>query len=93
VRVGTIPGVAVTKKGEGGNTATQCTIATKGLFNLPVIGNDGAAGAQVDPGDRVYFADGVGLNLDATGTTLFGKALGTVLADETTVIPVMLIQA
>ncbi len=93
VRVGTIAGVAETKLGEGGNIATQCTVATKGVFKLPVIGHDGTVGAQVDPGDKIYFADGVGLNKDSTGTTLFGKALGTVLADATTVIPVLLIQA
>ncbi len=93
VRVGTIPGVAETKLGEGGNIATECTIAAKGVFNLPVIGHDGTNPAAVAVGDKVYFADGVGLNVDSSGTTLFGKALGAVAEGETTVIPVMLIQA
>ncbi len=93
VRAGTIAGVAVTREAEGGNAAGQCTIATKGVFNLPVIGHDGTVNADVEIGDRVYFADGVGLNKDSSGTTLFGKALGHVTGGETTVIPVMLIQA
>ena len=93
VRVGTIAGVAETGMGEGGNAATECTIATKGVFNLPVIGHDGTVNADVEIGDRVYFADGVGLNKDSTGTCLFGKALGHVTGGETTVIPVLLIQA
>ncbi len=93
VRVGTIPGVAETKLGEGGNAAGQCTIATKGIFNLPVLGHDGTVNADVNRGDKVYFADGVGLNVDSTGTTLFGKALGAVAGGATTMIPVMLIQA
>ncbi len=93
VRVGTIAGVAETKLGEGGNAATQCTIATKGVFNLPVLGHDGTVNADVHVGDKVYFADGVGLNVDSSGTTLYGKALGAVTGGETTMIPVMLIQA
>ncbi len=93
VRVGTIAGVAETKLGEGGNAATECTIATRGVFNLPVIGHDGTNPVDVEIGDRVYFADGVGLNKDSTGTYLFGKALAHVTAGDTTVIPVRLIQA
>jgi predicted RecA/RadA family phage recombinase len=93
VRVGTIAGVAVTREAEGGNAAGECTIATEGVFNLPVIGNDGTLDADVEIGDKVYFADGVGLNKDSTGTFPFGKALGHVAAGATTVIPVMLIQA
>jgi len=93
VRVGTIPGVAETKLGEGGNIATECSIATRGVFSLPVIGHDGTINAAVNIGDKVYFADGVGLNVDTTGTTLFGKALGAVAEGETTTIPVMIIQA
>ena len=93
VRIGTIAGVAVTREADGGNAAGECTIATKGIFNLPVIGHDGTVNADVEIGDRVYFADGVGLNKDSTGTCLFGKALGHVTGGETTVIPVLLIQA
>ncbi len=92
VRVGTIAGVAETKLGEGGNIATECTIATKGVFNLPVIGHDGTSPVDVEIGDRVYFDDGVGLNKHTDGV-LFGKALAHVTGGNTTAIPVMLVQA
>jgi predicted RecA/RadA family phage recombinase len=96
VIVGKIAGVAITKEGEGGNAPGQCTIATKGVFNLPVAGLDALGDpAAVAKGDRLYYAAGVlsGVN---TGV-LFGKALGAVEEGDpdpvTTVIPVMLIQA
>ncbi len=96
VVVGTIPGVAVTKEGEGGNASGECTIATKGVFNLNVTGSDGTNPAAVAKGDKLYYDSGI-LNKNSSGTVLYGKALGTVdLGDPTAledIIPVMLIQA
>jgi predicted RecA/RadA family phage recombinase len=58
VLVGTIPGVALTNEGEGGNTAGQSSIATEGVFNLSVIGKGDDLGATaVAKGDKIYYAD------------------------------------
>ncbi len=94
VLVGTIAGVALTKKGEGGNAATDTTIATEGVFNLSVKGVDGAGNIAVAVGDKIYYvvADTPKLSKKATGA-LYGKALGTVALGGTATIPVLLIQA
>ncbi len=91
VVVGTIAGVAEVDEGAGGNAGGETTIATRGIFSLPVHGHDGTNPAVVAIGDRLYYAGGE-LNKDATGV-LFGKALGGVGSDATTTIPVFLIQA
>lgn len=60
VIVGTIPGVALTGEGEGGNAAGECTIATKGVFDLLVTGEDDAGDpAAIAVGDKLYYTDGV----------------------------------
>ncbi len=91
VVVGTIAGVALSAEGEGGNAAGECSIATKGVFNLAVKGHDGDADAPVAVGDRIYYDGGI-LNTHIHAV-LYGKALGAVVAGETTTIPVLLIQA
>jgi predicted RecA/RadA family phage recombinase len=94
VRVGTIPGVAVTKEGEGGNASTETTIATRGVFNLSVKGVDGVGNSAVAKGDKLYYVDGDTPKLSKkTSGALFGKALGAVDSAATATIPVMLIQA
>lgn len=94
VRVGEIPGVAITKEAEGGNAAGECTIALEGVFNLSVKGIDGGGNSAVAKGDKIYYndADTPPLSKKVAGK-LFGKALGTVSLGATTTIPVMLIQA
>jgi len=57
--VGTIPGVALTDEGAGGNASGECSIATKGVYRLPVTGKDSALDpAAVAVGDKLYYADG-----------------------------------
>ncbi len=94
VRVGTIAGVAITKEGEGGNAATETTVATEGVFNLPVKGVDGGGNSAVAIGDKIYYvdADNPKLSKKVAGA-LFGKALGTVNLGATATIPVLLVQA
>lgn len=79
VMVGSIPGVALTDRGDGGNAATFATVAIRGVFDLPVAG-------AIAVGDPVYFADGT---LGDTGD-LFGFALAAVPAAQTVTIPVLL---
>ncbi len=94
VRVGEVPGVAITKEAEGGNAAGECTIALEGVFNLSVQGVDGGGNSAVALGDKIYYndADTPVLNKKVAGK-LFGKALGTVGSGLTATIPVMLVQA
>lgn len=81
VVVGSIPGVCLTDRGDGGNASTEATVAIRGVFELPVDGEIAAVG------DPVYF-DGSDLNPD-TGE-LFGFALATVASAQTANIPVLL---
>ncbi len=94
VRVGEIPGVALTNEGEGGNAAGESSIATEGVFDLSVKGLDGSGSSAVSVGDKLYFvdADTPHISKKATGH-LYGKALGAVNGNATATIPVMLIQA
>ncbi len=91
VVVGTIAGVALCAEGAEGNAAGECSITTRGVFNLPVYGHDGTIGAVVSVGDRLYYDAGV-INKHTDGV-LYGKALGGVGSGETVTIPVLLIQA
>ncbi len=94
VRVGEIPGVAITKEGAGDNAADETTICISGIFNLQVKGVDGSGNSAVAPGDRIYYvdADTPKLSKKATGR-LYGKALGAVTSGATATIPVLLVQA
>lgn len=93
-RVGTIPGVALTAEGEGGNASGESSIAIQGVFDLSVKGIDAGGNSAVAVGDKIYYtdADTPPLSKKATGY-LFGKALGTVDSAGTATIPVRLIQA
>ena len=70
VKVGSLVGVAITNRGEGGNPSTHATVRRKGAFHLAV------SGAITAIGDPIYFvaADGT-LTGTATGNTLYGYAL------------------
>ena len=94
VRVGEIPGVAVTAEGEGGNATGETTIATEGVFSLSVKGVDGVGDSAVAKGDKIYYVDADTPKLSKKNTGhLFGKALGAVTAGATATIDVLLIQA
>jgi len=86
VVVGEITGVALTDTDANGNVV----IRRDGVFDLPVLGNDGNAGAAIAVGDPVYLgATGGTLDVDAAGT-LFGYALEPVGSGATTTIKVLL---
>ena len=94
VVVGTIPGVALTAEGAGGNASTETTIATEGVFALSVKGINAQGNSAVAVGDKIYYTNGDDppLSKKATGA-LFGKALEAVGSGETATINVLLIQA
>lgn len=66
-----LPGVALTRVGEGGNIATECSIDLGGAFNL-------AVSTATAAGDIIYIiaATGVLTNV-VTGNVRFGYALTT----------------
>jgi len=93
VRVGDIAGVALTNEGEGGNDAGESSIATEGVFTLPVKGVNGSGNSAVSLGATLYYVDADTPKLSKKDTGYkFGKALGTVGSGATAEIPVLLIQ-
>lgn len=93
LRVGTIAGVALTDEAAGGNATGQSSIATKGVFRLPVKGVDVSGNSAVAIGDKIYYTDADTPNLNKKNNGyLFGKALEGVLSGATATIKVMLIQ-
>lgn len=91
VLIGTIPGVAVTDEGDGGNAATETTVCTKGIFDLSVKGHNGSAGGAVGVGALIYYKSTATpvLNLDSSGVA-FGYALEAVDSGDTATIKVLL---
>lgn len=87
VLLGDIPGIALTDEGDGGNATGEITIDTSGVYNLEVVGEDGAGSAAVAIGDIVYY-DGGEINADVTNGTRYGYALGAVASGATTEIAV-----
>ena len=86
VVLGQLPGVALTAKDAAGNT----TIATEGVFNLPVKGTNGT-NAAIAAGDIVYYVAANSPKLSATNTGVrFGYALDPVASGATTTIRVKL---
>lgn len=83
---GQLPGVAMTDEAEGGNSAGEITMATEGVFDMAVVGQDGAGNAAVASGDIIYLDAGV-LNVDSTNGVRWGYALGVVASGATTTIP------
>lgn len=80
---GVLPGVAQVAIAAG----AKGTIATRGVFNLPVVGANNAGNVAVAFGDRIYNEAGV-LNKDNVAGVAFGIALGAVVSGATTTIPV-----
>lgn len=94
VLVGTIAGVAITAEGAGGNTSTETTVATEGVFDLSVKGINQSGNSAVAVGDKIYYTAGDTPPLSKKNTgVLFGKALEAVDSAATATINVMLIQA
>lgn len=87
VRCGSLTGVALTDKGEGGNIATETTVDFgPGVWSLPVKGESGA----ISLWDPLFYDDGInGVNNDATNGYFFGFAMGTVDNGATTTINVL----
>lgn len=84
VLVGSLPGVAQTGRGEGGNESGNATVWLKGAYDLEVTG------AVSNVGDPVYIDGSGALNVTNTNT-LFGYALATKTA-AAAVLPVRIAQ-
>jgi predicted RecA/RadA family phage recombinase len=85
VRVGEIPGVALTDK----RADTTTSIQTNGVFNLSVKGVDGSGNHAIAVGDIVYYVDADTPKLSAkTAGHRFGYALAVVTTGATTTIAV-----
>lgn len=95
VLVGTIPGVALTDEGAGGNASTETSIATEGVFDLSVEAVNNGGNSAVVAGDKIYYEAGETppLNKDNVSGVLFGKALAEITSGETATIKVLLVQA
>jgi predicted RecA/RadA family phage recombinase len=93
--VGTIPGVALTDEGDGGNASGECSIATEGVFDLEVEAVDNSGNSAVAIGDKIYYEAGetIVLNKDNVSGVLFGKALEAITSGESDTIKVLLVQA
>ena len=86
-----LTGVALTDTDSDGNIQ----LATEGVFELSVKGEDNSGNKAVSLGDKLYYDSAATpkINKDATNGTLFGKALGTVGSGSTATIDVLLVQA
>jgi predicted RecA/RadA family phage recombinase len=85
VRVGELPGVALTDERSDGTTSIQ----TNGVFNLSVKGVDGSGNAAVSVGDILYYVDADTPKLSKkTAGHRFGYALATVGSGSTATIAV-----
>lgn len=77
VLVGSLPGVAQTNEGEGGNAAGYATVWLHGVFDLTVTDAVTAVGTPINITDGTLAA--------AAGGTLFGYALATKAAEAGTI--------
>jgi hypothetical protein len=93
--LGTVPAVALTDKGAGGNAATDATVAINPAWvvDIPVKGEDGAGNAAISVGEQVWVDTDGEINVDLTNGTLFGIALEAVASGATTTIRVLLLPA
>lgn len=87
VSVGLIRGVALTDRGDGGNAATDATVAVSPcvVHRLPVEAADGA----ITVGAAVYIDESGDLSNNDAGA-LFGAALAPVANSATATIPVLI---
>lgn len=77
VKVGSLLGVALTDRGDGGNKPTHATVALDGGWDLSVTGALAAAGTPV------YITSGGALTATATDNTVFGHSIPGATADGT----------
>ena len=95
VRLGALAGIALTDEGEGGNAAAEATVDfRKQVWTLTVDDNEGTG---IAPGDTLYYHDtqtgtpATSVNNTATAAdAVFGTALGTLGANATGAIDVLL---
>lgn len=80
-----LPGVALTDSDTDNSNAV--TVQHNGVFDLEVVGEDGAGNAAIAIGDGIYYDGGV-LNSDDANGTFFGYALETVTSGATATIKV-----
>lgn len=85
VRVGELPGVALTSMRSDSTTSIQ----TDGVFNLSVKGVDGSGNSAVAVGDILYYVDADTPKLSKkTAGHRFGYAMATVGSGSTATIAV-----
>ena len=90
VLIGTIPGVAVTDEGDGGNAATETTVCTKGIFDLSVKGVNAGGNAAVTVGAKVYYDTATTPKLGINASKVpFGYALEAIDSGATATIKVL----
>jgi hypothetical protein len=84
VRVGTLTGIALTNKGDGGNAATHTTINLGSYVAVHTVnGVDGAGNSAVALYDALYYVDADAPKLSKkTAGTFYGYALATVASGE-----------
>ena len=89
VIITSIPGVALTDPGDGGNDAGNVTVDTGGVYDLSVEGTDGVGNVAIAIGDLVYYNAGASppLNVNTSGVR-FGYALEAVAGGATATIKV-----
>lgn len=88
---GQLGGVALTKKGDGGNASTNTSVAFEGVFRLSVKGIDGSGNHAIAGGDTIFYVTGDTPKLSAKATGVkFGTALDPVNSAATTTIRVRL---
>lgn len=89
VIIGQIPGVALTKEGEGGNGSTATSVDMGGVYNLSVKGVNGSGNTAVAVGDILYYVSGDTPVLSKKDTGVrFGYALEAVTSGATKTIAV-----
>lgn len=76
---GTVPGVALTGIGEGGNKPDEASVRNTGVWDFPT------PDAVDTKGTKVYLTPTNTLTTTATGNTLFGYAWSTKAAGDGTV--------
>ena len=84
---GQLPGIALTDEGDGGNAATDTSIATTGTWSLSVVAVNNAGNTAVTAGDILYLDSGV-VNKDVTNGVRFGYAMADITSGATATINV-----
>ena len=83
-----VPAVATSDQDDAGLVSVQFG----GVYDIPVVGANGAGNTAIAAGDPVYF-DGGAINADVTNGSLYGYAMEAVASGATTTIRVKLARA